>query len=658
MTQPRRDDIERALRLYKDEHWEDAKQLCHRILQSKPDHSQSHTIIGLILQKNNKHQEALGHFRTAIVSNRGEPTHHFNLGVSLLALKQYHEAINAFEQTCKLAPWFAPARINLGVAFLDLREYARALEALQEAIRLDPNHNAAHLNIGLAYFNLRNTERALHHYRKGLAIAPDDPVLLQNTGNLLSYDGHAEAAIPYLEKAVALRPDYAKAYSNLANAHLALGNFKLAVSFYEEAMRRDPENVVAHSNYLMGLHYDEQNTPQFVFSAHLEWARRHVKRLAEPRIVVHNFSSDKRLRLGYLSPDFRQHSVAFFIEPILAAHDKNTFNVFCYSNTQRPDHITERLKKLDQIAWRDITALDDDQAAEQIRRDGIDILVDLTGHSSHNRLSLFALRPAPLQITYLGYPDTTGLATIDYRLTDEIADPPGLPDTLHTEMLYRLPGGFLCYRPPDNCPSLSPLPSLSGRSITFGTFNILSKITDEMIKLWAKILLKVPGSKLLIKSRCLEGETATKMCDRFLRYGVDRELVQCRGLTPTLEEHLDMYRQVDICLDTYPYNGTTTTCEALWMGRPVVTLCGQTHTSRVGCSILTRLGLSKLVANTSDEYLAISTRLAGDREELAMVHSSLRHAMKIKGLIDGVGFTRMLEDAYKQMWERLTECKE
>ena len=655
MTQPRRKDMERALRLYKDERWEEARQLCHRILQSNPDHSQSHAIIGLILQKKNKHQEALEHFRKAIVGNSGEPANHFNMGVSFLALKQYNEAINAFEQTCKLAPRYAPARINLGVVFLDLREYDRALESLGEAIRLDPNHKAAHLNIGLAYFNLGDTERALHHYRQGLAITPDDPVLLQNLGNLLNYVGHSEAAVPYLEKAVALRPDYAKAYSNLANAHLALGNIKLAGSFYGEAMRWDHENVVAHSNFLMSQHYDEQNTPQFVFSAHLEWARRHVKRLAEPRILVHNFSSDKRLRLGYFSPDFRRHSVAFFIEPILAAHDKNEFNVFCYSNTQRPDHITERLKNIDQIAWRDITALNDDQAAEQIRNDGIDILVDLAGHSSHNRLSLFALRPAPLQITYLGYPDTTGLATIDYRLTDEFADPPGLSDTLHTETLYRLPGGFLCYRPPDNCPSLSPLPSQSGRSITFGTFNILSKITDEMIQVWAKILQEVPGSKFLLKSRCLEGETAAKMCDRFQRYGVERERVQCHGFTSTLEEHLDMYRKVDICLDTYPYSGTTTTCEALWMGRPVVTLCGQTHASRVGCSILTRLELGKLIATTPDEYLAISIRLAGNRDELGTIHSSLRQVMKNKGLIDSVDFTHMLEDSYRRMWEKLKD---
>jgi protein O-GlcNAc transferase len=358
------------------------------------------------------------------------------------------------------------------------------------------------------------------------------------------------------------------------------------------------------------------------------------------------------LRIGYLSPDFCHHAVAYFFEPVLAAHDRARVEIFCYANVLTPDVVTQRLRALAEH-WRDIAPLSDEQATQVIRADRLDLLVDMAGHTARHRLLVFARRAAPHQLTWLGYPNTTGLTTMDYRLTDSISDPLGTTDSLHTERLVRMPGPFSVYQPPDDAPPVGFLPALAlNAPITFGCFNNFAKITPEIIALWCRLLLVVPSARLMLKSRGLgDVDTARRIHELFAAGGVSPERVVLDGRELSVSAHLALYHQVDVALDAFPYNGATTTCEALWMGVPVVTLAGATHVSRVGASLLTHLGAQDWIATTSDDYLAIARRLVADLLALSRIRAGLRERMRVSALCDAVGFTRALETTYAGLIE-------
>jgi predicted O-linked N-acetylglucosamine transferase (SPINDLY family) len=365
----------------------------------------------------------------------------------------------------------------------------------------------------------------------------------------------------------------------------------------------------------------------------------------------HDRSPERRLKIGYVSSDFRQHSVAWFIEPVLAHHDRERFEIFCYANLFQEDAVTERLKA-HADHWRKIYGLPDELAAQQIRADQIDILVDLNGHTAENRLLVFARKPAPVQVTWLGYPNTTGLSAMDYRLTDGFADPVGMTEPFHSETLIRLPECFSCYQPPRDAPAVSELPAKEKGYITFGSFNKLTKVTPEVMATWARILQAVPGSRLALQSAGL-GEDAMQQMVReaFAGLGITPERLELHGHDRSQKTHLERYRNIDIGLDPFPYNGTTTTCDALWMGVPVVTLAGKVHAGRVGVSQMSNLGLTELIGQTPEEYVAIATRLATDRERLGALRKELRSRMTASPLMDAPRFTTNLEQAYRGMWK-------
>jgi len=350
-----------------------------------------------------------------------------------------------------------------------------------------------------------------------------------------------------------------------------------------------------------------------------------------------------------VSPDFTHHAVAYFIEPILAAHDRTRVEVFCYANVRVPDATTARLRTLADH-WRDIAQLDDDAAAACIRQDEIDLLVDLAGHTAHHRLQVFARRPAPVQATWIGYPNTTGLDAIDYRLTDEICDPPGQTETWHSEKLVRLPSTFSCYQPDAAAPELNALPAVASGRITFGCFNNFAKITPEVIALWGQLIRQLPDAQLLLKSRGLEDPTtAARIRAAFANAGIGGARLALNGKELSVHDHLQLYHGVDIGLDPFPYNGTTTTCEALWMGVPVITLAGNVHAARVGASLMAHVGLPDLVAATPDDYVAKAAALARDLPRLGTIRQTLRETMRRGPLCDAAKFTRQLEAAYAVM---------
>jgi protein O-GlcNAc transferase len=360
----------------------------------------------------------------------------------------------------------------------------------------------------------------------------------------------------------------------------------------------------------------------------------------------------ERLRIGYVSGDFREHSVAYFVEPLLRGHDRTAVEVFCYADHRLDDAVTERLRGYaDQ--WRPIAGMADDTVGELIRRDAIDVLVDLGGHSAENRLGVFARRAAPVQATWLGYPNTTGLAEIDYRLTDAVADPLGAADAWHAEKLVRVPGCFLCYGMPDVLPDVGALPAEANGFVTFGSFNNLAKVSERTMRLWGRVLDAVPGSRLLLKYRSLaDAGTRSVVAEMMTRCGINPGRVEMAGHAASREDHLRMYGRVDVALDTTPYCGTTTTCEALAMGVPVVTLAGDAHVSRVGASLMHAMGLWEMVAKSGEEYVGIAVTLAGDLERMKATRIGLRERMRASALCDQGGFSKVMETALREMVER------
>jgi predicted O-linked N-acetylglucosamine transferase (SPINDLY family) len=417
------------------------------------------------------------------------------------------------------------------------------------------------------------------------------------------------------------------------------------------------DDAAAHSYALLLSHYSASD-PEALFHDHRRWAERFATGLAG-----HPFDTspdpEKKLRIGYVSADFKDgHPLTYFIKNVLAAYDREHFSVTCYSNVARADATTEHFAAMVD-EWRDISNVADDEAARLIRADRIDLLVDLGGHCGGNRLLLFARKPAPVQITWLGYPDTTGLPAIDYRFTDGIADPPGASERFHTERLVRPAGGFLCYTPPASELAVSALPAWFNSRVTFASFQYPAKLTAGVIATWARVLQQVPRSELLLH-HCFSdyfdanGAVRTRIVRAFAALGIEPGRLQFVG-SVSFENHLKLYGHADIALDTFPYNGTTTTCESLWMGVPVITLEGATHAGRVGKSILTRAGLGGLVASTPESYVQAAVDLAADLEKLARLRASLRGLLERSPLMDNAGFTRGIESEYRNLWLRWCE---
>lgn len=465
--------------------------------------------------------------------------------------------------------------------------------------------------------------------------------------------GKEEEGLALIKKAILADPAMAEAHYNLGIILAMRGLIEEALASFAQALTLKPDYAEAYSNKLLISHYLASVAPAEILAEHLGFAARfeaHLKPLWQPHSNTRD--PERRLKIGYLSPDFCQHSVAFFIEPVLAHHDYSQVEIFCYYNHTYQDAVTRRI--MDSVDhFLPCREMSDDQLAARIRADGIDILVDLAGHFSDNRLPMLARKPAPVQVTWIGYPNTTGLTAVDYRLTDAQADPEGKTQQWHTETLVRLPGCFLCYAPPENCPEISVLPAEEAGRITFASFNNLNKINARVVGVWAEILHRLPTARLLIKgSIAIDQSLHERVLQMFAEKGIALERIVLAQRKGTFFEHLALYGEVDIALDTFPYNGATTTCEALWMGAPVVALAGETHAGRVGASLLLAVGLGELLAASEEEYVQIAVQLATDQHRLAKLRQNMRARLGNSPLTEAKGFTRALENEYRAMWRR------
>jgi protein O-GlcNAc transferase len=505
--------------------------------------------------------------------------------------------------------------------------------------------------------DLGKPNEAIAAFREAIRIEARMAPAFSNLGNALRDRGQLEEAIGAYQEALRLEPALVQTLSNLANALQDQGRLDEAVAAFRRAIDAAPDDPLAHSNLLFCLNRDDRVSADRLFADHREWDRRFGHRA--PRVVAHANDRDtgRRLRIGYVSPDFRLHSAAYFLEPLLKAHDRQAIEVFCYADVKRPDTVTAHLQAFADH-WRSTVTLSDDGLAERIGADGIDILVDLAGHTSNNRLLVFARKPAPVQVTWLGYPNTTGLEAIDYRLVDAVTDPVAEGDgwaggSWASETLVRLEGCFVCYGGLRGAPDPAAAPSRKTAAVTFGSFNNPTKVSPGTLDAWATLLRRLPGARLLLKGKPFADATARALLlARLGERGVAPERVELVAWVPNTFAHLALYHRVDIALDPFPYNGTTTTCEALWMGVPVVTLRGDRHAARVGASLLGQVGLADLVANSVEEYVEIALALARDAARRDDLRGSLRPRLVASPLCDGPAFARKIEAAFRrrQRW--------
>lgn len=575
----------------------------------------------------------------------------FNLG-NLLYDSRPKEAIAAWRHTVTLKPDFVPAWINLSHA-LSKAAPAQAESAARQAIALAPQVADAHYNLGTLLLHA-HPEEAVVALRRTVALQPDHVDGWYQLGNLLAFNVSPEAEAA-LRRAIELKPDHSDAYAALGLLLFNLGRLDESVASYRRALAYEPGNIGAHNGLIFTLPF-QADDPQTSLQECLRYVERHEIPLigaGSTQKYENDLEPERRLRIGYVSPDFRAHSQSLFTVPLLAHHDHEAFEIICYSSVTRPDSVTTRLRNLADV-WRDVQTLDDAALAQQIRADRVDILVDLTMHMPGSRRLVFAWQPAPVQVAWLAYPGTTGSPAMGYRFTDRWLDPSDEPgrDALYTERSLRLPDAFWCYDAQAPGVAVNTLPAASNAPLTFGCLNNPAKIGSHTLRLWSAVLTAVPQSRLFVlKPR---GVSSGEIAARYAAHGVDPSRVVFNDLKPR-RPYLEMWQHVDVGLDSFPSNGHTTSLDAFWMGVPVVTRTGQSAISRGGLSIACNLGLPDLVAYTDEEYVRIAAGLAQDLPHLARLRAELRQRMESSPLMDAPRFAANIEGAYRRMWREHCE---
>lgn len=667
-----------------------ARELIARAATLAPDNPAIHSNLGEVYRQLRRFEEAGASFRRALALRPDDPSIFNNLGIALtnegrledaarclqqaVALKpdfaeahnslgsvralqgQSDAAVACFERAIAAKPELAEAHNNLGKVWLQRARLDDAAACFRQALARNPLLPEAHNNLGAVLTEQHRLDEALASFQQALTLRPEFASALNNLGYLRIERGEFDEAFPPLRQALALQPNFAGAHNNLALAFKERSQLDEALASFRGALALEPARADIHSNLIFSLHYRAENEPGAIAAELARWKNQHASPLARLIRPHDNDRSPRRpLRIGFVSPDFWSHPVAWFLLPLFAEHDRAAFAFYCYSDVRREDHTTRQLRSHVAV-WREIVGQTDEQVAELIWADRIDVLVDLAQHTARNRLLTFARKPAPVQISYLGSPGGAGLDTIDYRLTDSFADPRETNASTPPESLLRLPDTAWCFAPPAGGPEVGELPAPHRGYPTFGCFNNFAKVTDDIIRLWARILQRVPKSRLTLKNRATGSrEVVARLRGLFAQERVSADRLDF--VSPTLShfDHLRCYDDVDIALDTFPYHGTTTTCEALWMGVPVVTLAGKTPAARVGVSLLTNAGFADWVAASPDDYVERAVAVVGDLPRLATLRRGLREHLRRSPLMDAPRFARAVENAFRAAWQRWCE---
>jgi predicted O-linked N-acetylglucosamine transferase (SPINDLY family) len=621
-----------------------------RATELQPTLALAHGNLASALHAAGRRAEAVVVYHQAILLEPDNFQVHSNLGVALQELDRTDEAISAYRRALELKPDYVVAQRNLGVALHRAGRSREAIAACRRAIVLGGEDAMAYSNLGMALQEAGERAAAIAALERAIVLDPGYVESYNHLGNALKKEGRLYEAIAAYRRALALVPDYPYAYNNLAGVYKEQGRLDLALDCLHKAVELKPDFSEAASNRVFDLHFHPDHDARSILAEHRQWALRYAAPLADqirPHARGPAPDPHRRLRVGFVSPDFHAHPVGQLLLPLFTHHDRGHAEFVAYSGVREPDALTNKLKA-QADRWHTTNAQSDQDLADRIRADRVDILVDLSLHTANNRMLVFARKPAPVQVTMLGLPSTTGLATMDYRLTDPYLDPPGTHDDAYVERSIRLPHCFWCYQPADETPAGVELPVRKNGFVTFGCLNQFPKVTRQALELWVKILQSLRGARLVLHAPAGSHRDAVK--GLFQEGGVDPERIEFVAKV-ALGDYMKRYHELDLCLDPFPFCGGTTTMDALWMGVPVITLAGRTAVGRGGVSILSNLGLTELIAHTPEQYVAIALDWASDHSRLAALHASLRRRMQTSPLMNGRQYAADVEAALREMWK-------
>jgi predicted O-linked N-acetylglucosamine transferase (SPINDLY family) len=627
----------------------DAMQCYQCAKQLDPSSIQAQNNLGLVLNELGNFEEAAACFQNITQRWPDCAEAHNNLGIVWHAQGKPDAAAVCYERALQLNPRYAEAHSNLGNALKDQGKLDEAVVSYHRALRMKPDFAKVHNNLGLVWRAQRKLDDAWLCFQRALELEPDYALAQNNLGVVLNELGRLDEAAACFQQIIERTPNYAEAQNNLGIVRLAQGEVEEAIACYRRAVQLKDNYATAHSNLIYALHYHPSYDALALCEEHRRWNQQHAAPFAkfiEPH--VNDPSANRRLRIGYVSPDFGANPVGQYLLPILENHDQASFEICCYSSLATPDHVTDSCRASAQV-WREVLGLSDKQLAQLIRTDQIDILVDLTLHMGNSRLLAFARKPAPVQVTYLAYCSSTGLQAMDYRLSDPYIDPTDRDAPFYSEKTIRLPKSYWCFKPLVETPFVKPLAARSTGHVTLGCLNSkFGKVSVPALKSWSRILLALPEARMLL--HCLPGSHRDKLSEFFAQQGVSPERISFAARVP-IQEYYQMYEGIDVALDPFPFGGGATTCDALWMGVPVVSLEGETAVGRGGVSVLSNVGLPELVAREVVQYEKIVIDLASDLPRLSQIHDGLRERMRQSPLMDASRFTRGLEAAYRSMWQ-------
>lgn len=626
-----------------------AVQFISKSLAIKPDYAEAHNNLANALKAQGKLEEAAQSFQNALDFNPDIIEAYNNLGNTLKDLGRLDEAVDNYKKALAANPDFAEAHNNLGNAFNDLGRLEEAAASYRKALSLKPNIVEAHNNLGNVLKALGKLNESVASFKDALSIKPDYAEAHYNMGNALRKMGKLDEAVASFQNALARKPDYAEAHNNFGHALQDLGQLDEAINCYKKALSFKPDFIGAEKNLLFAMLNVPGLSPEEIFKENIKITQKHERSIT---CFEKKFSNtplpDRKLRIGYLSSDFRNHPVGTNVLPLITSHNRENFEIFCYADVPRPDKITEHFQA-SADHWRSIEGKSDNDVAEAMRADKIDVLICLAGRFDNNRPLVCAHRAAPVQVSvYDG--TTSGLREMDYWLTDDFLNPSDTKEKF-TEELYRLP--VLYQWPPiKEAPPVSPLPAVDAECVTFGSFNNPAKINRDVLNLWARVLTSVPGSRMLLKYKNWYSQTSLidGVTEHLTAFGVEEDRITFSTSDDTFDKHLSRYAEVDIGLDPFPFNGATTTFQAMWMGVPVISLVGDTFISRMTGSILHHVGLGDLAVDSPEAYIATAKELAGDLLRLKAIRTDLRERVAASPLCDSVAYVRSVETAYRDMW--------
>ncbi len=667
-------------------------EMIERAIAVQPNVGTFHLNLASAYQAQRRIDESIAEAEKAIALDpQLAPRGYHIAGLAFLEAGQFEDAAFCFEKSIEANPNDAEPHLLLAIAVDRLGQYHEGAVAYETALRLaneavarNPADGRAQALLARIHQQAGRIDEAVAAFRTATRLLPDDPNIFYALGQVLQYQGKRDDALTCFQLALRMNPNFADAHvavgvildrqyrpwdaieslntalklspnhafakGNLAAALTHAGHIDEAIEAGREAIRRNPGSPALYSTLLLTLHYSPKITPAQMFAEHQEFSRRFCQKLSES-IEPHTNSRDpdRPLRIGFLSGDFKQHPVAKFILPVMQHHDREKFKFLCYSETEITDDVSAQIQASSD-GWRRIVSWSDPRLANQIREDGIDILVDLSGHAGQDRLLTLARKPAPIQMAHFGYPDTTGLASVDYRITDAHSDPPGMTEPFYTEKLARLPRVAYCYRPTEESGRVETRKTTD--PLVFGSVNNIAKLSPDTLATWAKMLREIPDSRLMVLATSRDLDRTARL---LITSGIDPGSLTVLPRTHS-SQFLDLFNQIDVALDPFPYNGGVTTCDAFWMGVPVITLAGNTYVSRQGVSLLTSVGLPDLVAQSPEDYIQIAKKLANSRDELARLRAHLREMMMASPLCDYAGYTRELENFYRSAWR--TYCQQ